>query len=145
VNNIIIIDADDIELQRRDMEKIKEELQIDFPFYLLPDNNNSGELEDLLEQIINPDNKPIFDCWQAYELCVSKFDNPARSGHKYTIPAKKSKIYSYMEVLVGQTESEKELAKDRNRDFTNSLHWQIDNKREPLKSLYEFLKTHLSM
>jgi hypothetical protein len=145
VQNIVILDADDIVTQRTHLDEVKAKLGLEFPFFLLPDNNSNGELENLLEQIINPLNQPIFNCWADYEACIGKFDNPTRPGFKYTIPAKKSKIYSYLEVLVGETDSEKELAKDPKRDFTNIGHWQIDRTKEPLKSLHDFLKQHLGI
>lgn len=144
VQNIVIIDADKISTQQELLEAIKGEFQINFPYFLLPDNNNNGELEDLLEQIIHPQNQVILNCWNNYEACIGQYDNPVRPGFKYTIPAKKSKIYSYLEVLLGETDSEKELAKDPKRDFTNSDHWTLDGSKEPLKSLKEFLKNYLT-
>ena len=145
VQNIVIIDADKISIQQEMLEEIKDELQINFPYFLLPDNTNNGELEDLLEQIIHPQNQIILNCWTNYETCIGQHDNPTRPGFKYTIPAKKSKIYSYLEVLVGETDSEKELAKDPKRDFTNTAHWELDGTKEPLKPLKEFLATHLNI
>lgn len=144
VQNIVIIDADKISIQQKMLEDIKGELQINFPYFLLPDNNNNGELEDLLEQIIHPQNQLILDCWTNYEACIEQHDNPTRPGFKYTIPAKKSKIYSYLEVLLGETDSEKELAKDPKRDFKNTDHWTLDGTKEPLKPLKEFLQKHLT-
>lgn len=145
VQNMVIIDADKIVAQREMLEKVKQELNMDFPCFLLPDNNSSGELEDLLEQIIHPENHVIFGCWSNYEACVGQYDNPARPGFKLSIPAKKSKIYSYLEVLLGETDSEKELAKDPKRDFTNTQHWILNHEQPPLKPLYEFLKTQLEL
>lgn len=145
IQNIVILDADDISAQRQMLEKVKQELKMDFPFFLLPDNAGNGELENLLEQIIHPKNQVILDCWNNYEVCVGQHDNPTRPGFKYTIPAKKSKIYSYLEVLLGETDSEKELAKDPKRDFTNANHWILDGTKEPLKPLHDFLKRHLGL
>lgn len=145
VKNIVILDADDITVQRQMLENVKAELKMDFPYFLLPDDNSNGELENLLEQIIHPQNQVILNCWSTYEACIGQYDNPTRPGSKYTIPAKKSKIYSYLEVLLGETDSEKELAKDRNRNFTNTAHWELDGSREPLKPLKEFLQKHLNI
>jgi len=65
-----------------------------------------------------------------------------KTGKKLTTPAKKSKIYSYLEVLLGTTSEEKKQIKDPNRDFTNSEHWKLDFEfLEPLKQfLLEKLK-----
>jgi hypothetical protein len=53
------------------------------------------------------------------------------------MPARKSKIYVYLEVLLGKTGKEKDKVKDRNRDFTNSDHWNLN--AEALTPLREFL------
>ncbi len=145
VQNIVIIDADDFSSQQQMLGQVMQELKMNFPFFLLPDNAGDGELENLLEQIIHPQNKVILDCWDNYEICVGQYDNPARPGSKYTIPAKKSKIYSYLEVLLGETDAEKELAKDPKRDFTNTNHWILDGTKAPLKPLHDFLKQHLGL
>lgn len=145
IKNVVILDADRFEVQCEHVENMKIELGIPFPYYLLPDHQNDGELENLLESIIHTQNKNIFECWDSYEACLKQHDNPTRPGNKYTIPAKKSKIYSYLEVLLGETDAEKELAKDPKRDFTNANHWQLDHTTEPLKPLYDFLKTELEL
>lgn len=143
--NIVILDADNISIQRRMLENVKQELKMNFPYFLLPDDAGNGELENLLEQIIHPQNKVIFDCWDKYEICVGQYDNPTRPGSKYTIPAKKSKIYNYLEVLLGETDAEKELAKDPKRDFTNAAHWVLDGTKPPLKPLKDFLEKYLNL
>lgn len=54
-----------------------------------------------------------------------------------TIPAKKTKIYAYLETLLGKSKTQKKLIKDANRNYENTLHWNLDAKYlEPLK---EFL------
>lgn len=146
VTNLVILDADVLAKQRSMIAMVKGDLGIDFPFFLLPDNIRDGELENLLEEIIHPDNQTIFACWTDYETCLKNQDNPTRPGHKFTIPAKKSKIYSYLEVLMGESDSEKELVKDPKRDFTIRNHWILDETQKPvLKPLKEFLQKHLSL
>jgi hypothetical protein len=104
-----------------------------------PNNNTDGALENLLEQIINPRNAPVFDCWQRFEDCLPT--KTACTKTPLTIPAKKSKIYAYMEVLHGEKKSEKDKIKDPNRDFKNTAHWDLNaTALEPLK---EFLHTNL--
>jgi hypothetical protein len=102
--------------------------------FLFPDNKNDGALEDLLEKIINPVNQPVFDCWEDYETCLRECASK-KTGKELTTPAKKSKIYGYLEVLTGRTQGEKKKIKDPNRDFTNSDHWNLDaDFLTPLKS-----------
>jgi hypothetical protein len=58
-----------------------------------------------------------------------------------TIPAKKSKIYAYMEVLHGETKAEKGKVKDPKRDFKNTQHWDLN--ATAIKPLRDFLHQHL--
>ena len=51
-----------------------------------------------------------------------------------TIPAKKTKIYAYLETLLGTSKTQKKLIKDANRNFENILHWNLNAEYlEPLK------------
>jgi hypothetical protein len=109
-----------------------------FEIFLLPNNEDEGDLETLLERIINPANQPILDCWQSYEQCLGKI--PRDGMVSLTLPARKSKIYSYVEVLHGSSEKEREQAKEALRDYTNTHDWQLTH---PAKTpLYEFLQPY---
>lgn len=71
--NLVIFDADDdYDKKRNELVKWKDQNNLDFQLFLFPDNNSSGELEDLLENIINPENKPVMDCWKTYEDSLKK-------------------------------------------------------------------------
>jgi hypothetical protein len=108
-----------------------------YDVFVLPNHQDNGTVEDLLENIINIKNKKIFDCWNEFEHCLSK-DN------SLTIPAKKSKIYSYLECLHGVTNQEKDKCKDAYRDFLNENLWDIKNLKNPyLSKIKEFLDKHL--
>ena len=133
--NIVIIDADkDIDARRADILKWKQDNGLDFELFLLPNDKDAGALENLLENIINPNNRPIFDCWEEYEKKLVKLDIPGRTPPPLTTPAKKTKIYGYLEALLGPTKDEKELIKERNRECSNTMHWNLDAEYlEPLK------------
>ena len=133
--NIVIIDADkDIDARRSDVSTWKEQNGLEFELFLLPNNKDAGALEDLLENIINPNNKPIFDCWENYEKELVTLVIPGRTPPPLTTPAKKTKIYGYLEALLGSTKDEKELIKERNRKYGNTMHWNLDAEYlEPLK------------
>ena len=48
--------------------------------------------------------------------------------------AKNIKIYGYLEALLGETKSQKELIKEANRNYENTQYWNLDSKYlEPLK------------
>lgn len=45
------------------------------------------------------------------------------------------KIYGYLEALLGETKSQKELIKEANRNYENPRHWNLNVEYlEPLKS-----------
>ena len=111
---------------------------MEFELFLLPNNQDAGALEDLLEKIINPNNRPIFDCWENYEKELVELDIPERTPPPLTTPAKKTKIYGYLEALLGESKSQKDLIKEVNRNYENNLHWDLD--AEYLEPLKEFLR-----
>lgn len=58
-----------------------------------------------------------------------------------TIPAKKTKIYAYLETLLGDSKSQKELIKEANRKYDNAEHWNLD--AEYLVGLKKFLEKNI--
>ena len=140
--NIVIIDADDdIDVRRSDILSWRQQHGLDFELFLLPNNKDKGALEDLLEKIINQDNKCIFECWENYEKELVKQEISWRTPPPLTTPAKKTKIYGYLEALLGESQAQKNLIKEKERDYENAQHWNLDAAYlEPLKG---FLEQHL--
>lgn len=136
--NLVIVDADKDFMARKDeIEKWRQASIVQFELFLLPNNHDVGTLEDLLENIINPNNQPIFDCWEHYEQELVQTDIPGRTPPPLTTPAKKTKIYGYLEALLGETKSQKELIKEANRNYENPQHWNLDAEyMEPLKRFF---------
>ena len=140
--NLVIFDADeDTEARRSELLVIKEEFSVEFELFLLPNDKDVGALEDLLENIINPNNQPVMDCWQTYEEKLREVRIPSKTPPTLTIPAKKTKIYAYLETLLGKSRSQKKLIKDANRNYKNTQHWNLD--AEYLEPLKEFLQKWL--
>lgn len=140
--NLVIFDADeDIECRRKELLAIKKEFNVEFELFLLPNDKDAGALEDMLEQIINPDNQPVMDCWQTYEDELGKVRIPTKTPPTLTIPAKKTKIYAYLETLLEKSKSQKKLIKDANRNYENPKHWNLD--AEYLEPLKEFVNNHI--
>lgn len=133
--NLVIVDADnDFQARKDEIERWQQANEVEFELFLLPNNQDAGALEDLLENIINPNNRPILDCWEDYEKELVKLDIPGRTPPPLTTPAKKTKIYGYLEALLGPTKREKELIKEANRNYENTQHWDLDAEYlEPLK------------
>ena len=140
--NLVIFDADNnFETRRASILEWKKQNGLEFELFLLPNNQDKGELEDLLENIINPNNRPIMDCWEHYEKELVTLDIPGRTPPPLTIPAKKTKIYGYLEALLFESESDKKKIKEREREYHNALHWNLD--AEYLSFLKEFFYINL--
>lgn len=140
--NLVIFDADEnIEARRAELLGIKEEFGVEFELFLLPNDKDAGALEDLLENIINPNNQPVMDCWQTYEGVLKKVRIPTKTPPTLTIPAKKTKIYAYLETLLGKSKTQKELVKDAKRNYENTQHWNLD--AEYLEPLKEFMDKNI--
>lgn len=140
--NLVIVDADkDIQARKNEIEKWQQKNDVEFVLFLMPNNEDAGALEDLLENIINPNNSLIFDCWEHYEQELVQLDIPGRTPPPLTTPAKKTKIYGYLEALLFETKSQKELIKEVNRNYENAQHWNLD--AEYLEPLKGFLKENL--
>ena len=140
--NLIIFDADADPAQRtKDILAWKQKYNIDFELFLFPNNSDPGAVETLLEGVINPANQCVIDCWHEYERNLEKQHIEWKAPQQPTCPSEKSKIYGYLEALVGTSKSEKERIKDPNRDFTVPEHWDLNaNAIQPLR---EFLIAHL--
>ena len=140
--NLVIVDTDkDFQIRKDEIAKWQQANKVQFELFLLPNNHDAGTLEDLLENIINPNNRPIFDCWEHYEQELVQIDIPGRTPPPLTTPAKKTKIYGYLEALLGNTKSQKELIKEANRNYENHQHWNLDaDFLEPLKG---FIKKNI--
>ena len=140
--NLVIFDADDdCESRRKELLAIQKEFDVEFDLFLLPNDKDAGALEDLLEKIINPNNQPVMDCWATYEGELEKVRIPSKTPPTLTIPAKKTKIYAYLETLLGKTKSQKKLIKDANRNYENTKHWNLD--AEYLTPLRVFLTRNI--
>ena len=85
--------------------------------------------------------KPIFECWEGYEKELVKLDIPGRTPPPLTTPAKKTKIYGYLEAYHGETKREKELIKEANRNYADPRLWNLD--AEHLGALKGFLESYL--
>ena len=81
-------------------------------------------------------------CFEKYETCVKGFLDE-KGKYIYNIPAKKSKIYTYVESL-RKTKSEEDIFK-KCKDFLyeNPEYWNLDS--EHLNSLKTFVLKHIAI
>lgn len=107
--------------------------------FLFPNNKDAGALENLLEQIIHPCNKPLFEYWKdlKQEALISELTDKYNSCDlcnsflpmKLYGPDLKMAIHNYAYQLTSKK------AKERDRDYTDKRIWNLDCEYlEPLKS-----------
>ena len=72
---------------------------------------------------------------------MCKLEIPSRTLPPLTTSAKKTKIYGYLEALLGESKKEKKMIKEIERDYKNALHWYLD--AEYLERLKEFIDENL--
>lgn len=138
--NLVVFDADnDCESRRKELMDIR--TKVDFELFLLPNDSDSGAIENLLEKIINPVNQCILDCWNKYEKNLSKCVIPWKVPQTPTTPAYKTKIYGYLEALTGTTKEEKKKIKEKERDYLDPNLWNLDS--DYLYPLKSFLLNHI--
>ena len=136
--NLVIFDADkDCEARRTELEKVAQDNGVAFDLFLFPNNADSGELETLLMRIINPQNQPVAECWDRYEDDLKKQSVPWKTPTTPTTPSIKTRVYAYLEALVGESKSQKKLIKEAERKYDNVNHWNLDSSE--LESLKTFL------
>ncbi len=132
--NLLIFDADsDYKKRYGEINDWKNKDNLEFEIFLWPNNSDSGDLETILEKIINLNNSAIFDCWDDYENCLKTKTINGRNI-PLTTPASKTKIYGYLESLLGESKSQKDKIKEKNRNYKNVEHWNLDSEHlAPLK------------
>ena len=113
--------------------KKKKQYSLEFEVFLFPDNQLDGDLQLLLEQIVNDEHRGILKCFQSYEECLNE------SAKKYQLPIRKSKIYAYFDAFPKSRE-EKEKFKKGDFLFSNESMWNLNSDR--LKPLIEFMKNN---
>ena len=92
-----------------------------FRTFLLPNDQDSGCLETLLQCLAVDKHRVIHDCFTHYEQCLRD------SGSSYKLPHVKGKVYAYCEALGIETQ-------DWKRDYTDTQFWNLEAAEiEPLK------------
>lgn len=136
-NIILILDADEnFDNSKTLAQKYLTDLNMTNS-YLFPNNEEVGDLETILENI--QVDKNIANCWSKFETCINE------SGEGYTIPAKKSKIHTYLEVLNPNTKKGKDNCKERNRNYKDITIWTLSDVTNPyILKLKNFLDQYLN-
>lgn len=134
LTNLVIFDANgSIEERRNELLEFKQKLGIEFETFLFPSNKDNGDLETLLERVINLNNQGLFDCFDNFNRCLVD----SIPGRQLTPLDRKTKIYNYASLLNPENP---DYAKEKDRDYLNKEHWNLDSNE--LEPLYDFLRPY---
>ncbi len=144
---IVILDADTIDKKwgfearkSNTMEKMQEN-EIDFPFFLYPNNHDDGDFEVLLESMARKDlHDKWWDCFSDYETCVTGIRD--KSGDpKYFLPNRKAKLHTYISSQRLNNASRKRIGSGQWL-FDDTNYWDLS--RSEGRPLVEFLSENLA-
>lgn len=142
--NIVLIDADDEATQGKAgfaasctyLEQVREKYHLSFSYFVFPNHSDEGTLENVLEHMINPDHKALFDCFGRYEDCIRGQIDEA-NGQAYKLPLSKSKFYAYLDAFVKTQEQEKAFKRGE-RLFSVEEYWNWESDYlDRLRSFFE--------
>ena len=118
----LVLDANS-DPQRRQAQMQREIRKHQLPIersFLLPDNTGPGCLETLLVEMAVSKHRAIYDCFDAYERCLQRFN----AG--YRTPNGKARVYAYCEALA--------IATGADKDYGDTAYWNLNVPRlAPLK------------
>lgn len=148
ITPLIIFDADkSVPSTRREISQHLYGIDIyprQYELFLFPNDHDPGDLESLLEKIIPQKNIPLLVCWEKYEESLQSYATPFIRPAPLlplTAPARKTKIYAYLEALLGESKKEKERIKESKREYHNEEHWDLNSNH--LSCLKNFLLIHI--
>lgn len=129
---LVVFDADSEPDTRREeiLDLLGKGLVNSSDVFLFPDNQQEGDLETLLENIIVDNNKFVFCCWSKFMDCLTKNDRE----QKMRLPNRKAKIFDYVSLLGRK-------AQEKDRNYKDSSLWNLD--APYLEPLRDFLVSAL--
>lgn len=147
VLNLVIYDADTtahdrggVIARRAELQRQATELGLSFKLFLLPTDATDGNLENLLEQLIQPEHRPILDCFVSYENCVRS--HTPQSGLPYLLPGSKDKFYAYAQAMpLSDDERKAHKSRGATKYFTNADYWNLS--AAEIKPLTDFLDQYV--
>jgi hypothetical protein len=141
--NIVIFDADytgkdngnkGIASCRQKLNNIRTNKEVDFHHYIWPDDENDGEIETLLRELVPQSKEPIFKCIDQHQDCLKSLDI---DNLRYADLKNRLGFYLY---------TSNEDSEARKRNYKNADFWNLNpNKNENLNKFISFLKAKLNV
>ena len=144
---LILIDADTTATgygfvkRKADIENDMQKLQISFPYFIYPNNQDDVILENLMESLARRDlHKIFFDCFEDYEKCVSGVKD--KDGQPlYNTPNLKGKLHTYINAQKLSNKLQKRFGSG-DWLFNNINYWDLNS--GALQPLKDFFSTNLT-
>ena len=147
--NLIIFDADTPTTgggYKKRAEELKQTLDLlnensnRNEIFLFPNNEGDGALEDLLEQIINPEHCCIMEYFDTYEQSLASHKD-TDGKDKYQTPDQKARMFAYISAFK-KASTQREHLKKGDWMFDNPQFWDLN--AAALQPLKNFLAHHLN-
>ncbi|MFC4220210.1 DUF3226 domain-containing protein [Flagellimonas marina] len=116
------------------LEDFKNDENLEFEYFLLPNHHDDGNLEDLLEQMINVNHQALFNCFDAYVNCLQ-----VNNTGNFHLPVKKTKIYAYVDTLTPN--NRKKYLKKGDYQFKDVHYWNLNS--DSINGLVNFLENQI--
>ena len=140
--NIVIFDADytgkengnkGVAACSQKLKSIIRSKNVEFDYYIWPDNESDGEIETLLRTLIPSNKEPIFKCIEDHQACLKSLDI---INLKYADLKTKIGFYLYVS---------NEASEARKRNYTNPNFWNLTDKNNVgLKKFISFMQAILT-
>ena len=133
----LIFDADtNVSTRRSQLQSKLNEFGSKARIFLIPNDKNSGCLEDLLEHLVPRAYQPIIKCWDNFISALCELTPPLIPS--YNLPSSKTKFYSYASLL--RDEKEEKVAAEGDRRYKDVKHWDLNAPYlDPLKKFIDGL------
>ena len=141
---IIVFDADGdynnggFDIRSSELDQILKDNMLNLDFFLMPNNKDDGDFEDLLERIATDDRTGIFQCFDDYEKCV---ENLETNETKFKTPLKKSRIYAYIESFDESNNKKNKESEKKTFFYDDSKYWNLNS--DELNKLKDFFLIYL--
>lgn len=133
----LIFDADaDASSRRSYLQRKLDEFGSEARIFLIPNDEDNGCLEDLLEHLVPRAYQPIIKCWDNFISALCELTPPLIPS--YNLPSSKTKFYSYASLL--RDEKEEKVAAEGDRRYKDVKHWDLNAPYlDPLKKFIKEL------
>lgn len=136
IRTLVLIDADTsnngggFTIRQRFLNQLREEHNLSFESFLIPNNQDDGDLETLLREILVEDCRPVLDCLDNYHNCLER--TAENTGRSLNLLNEKQKLDIFRKIL----------SQEKKINYTDNSIWNLEH--EYLTPLRTFLEEHLS-